>query len=136
MQHTMHGVLLLALLPIPIKMWEVLAKIQNAQWEHNRSVVQKVLKHVMQGLWDSGEQPMQAFYTFCADGQVRHYHPILAAWIADYPEHCNLHNIKSGICYWCKCPQKVMGDMPRVEERCLQRDHTLYWQLWEQEDVT
>jgi len=139
MQHTMHGVLLLALLPIPVKMREVPAKIRNAQREHNRSVVQNVLKHVMQDLLASGSKEQrhgQDFYTFCADGQVRHCHPILAAWMADYPEHCNLHNIKSGVCYWCECPQKEMGDMPRVEDRYPPRDHTLYRRLWEHGDVT
>ena len=35
MTHTMHGVLLVALLPIPVKMREVPAKKRNAQREHN-----------------------------------------------------------------------------------------------------
>ena len=138
MKHTMNGVLLVALLPIPVKMREVPAKIRNAQREHNRAIMQNVLKHVMHGLLADGVegQPqvsVRSFYAYCADGRVRHCYPILAAWMADYPEHCNLHNIKSGVCYWCECPQDEMGDMPRVEDRCPPRDHTLYRKLWEED---
>ena len=32
----------------------------------------------------------------CADGQVRRCYPILAAWIADYPEHVTLARIING----------------------------------------
>ena len=39
MKHMMHGVLLVTLLPIPVKMREVLAKIRNAQREHNQIVI-------------------------------------------------------------------------------------------------
>ena len=73
-------------------------------------VMQHVLKYVMQDLLrDEGQ--VQRFYAHCADGKVRHYYPILTAWMADYPEHCNLHNIKRGVCYWCKCLQEKMGDI-------------------------
>jgi hypothetical protein len=137
MKHTMHGVLLVALLPIPVKMREVPAKIRNAQREHNRTIMQNVLRHVMHGLLPpegvegKPQVNVRSFYAYCADGRVRYCYPILAAWMADYPEHCNLHNIKSGVCYWCECPKEEMGDMPRVEDRCPPRDHTLYRKLWE-----
>jgi hypothetical protein len=127
MKHTLHGVLLVALLPIPVKMREVPAKVRNAQREHNREVIQNVLGYVMQDLLAD----FRDFYAYCADGRVRYCHPILAAWMADYPEHCNLHNIKNGVCYWCECPQEEMGNMPQVEDRCIPRDHTSYRQLWE-----
>ena len=128
MKHAMHGVLLVALLPIPVKMREVPAKIRNAQREHNREVIQNVLGYVMQDLLVDARD----FYAYCADGRVRYCHPILAAWMADYPEHCNLHNIKSGVCYWCECPQEEMGNMPRAEDRYLPRDHAFYRQQWEE----
>ena len=130
MKHTMHGVLLVALLPIPVKMRDIPAKKRNAQREHNRMVMQHVLKHVMQDILDDGG-PVRHFYAHCADGNVRHCYPILAAWMADYPEHCNLQNIKSGVCYWCECPQEKMGDMPEPGDCYPQRNHRLYDQLWE-----
>ena len=130
MQHTLHGVLLVALLPIPVKMREVPAKKRNTQREHNRMVMQQVLKHIMQDLL---EDEGRHFYAYCADGKVRRCYPTLAAWMADYPEHCNLHNIKSGVCYWCECPQEKMGDHLRPADRYPIRNHTLYRQLWEQD---
>ena len=45
------------------------------------------------------EDEGQHFYTYCADSKVRRCYPTLAAWMANYPEHCNLRNIKSGVCY-------------------------------------
>ena len=132
MKHTMHGVLLVALLPIPVKMRDVPTKRRNAQREHNRMVMQHVLQHVLQDLrTDQGQ--VQHFYANCADGKVRNCYPTLAAWMADYPEHCNLHNIKSGVCYWCECPQEKMGDMPRPADGYSPRDHTLYHQQWEKD---
>jgi len=50
MKLSLHGLLLVALLPIPVQMWEVPAKIRNAQWQHNREVIQNVLGYVMQDL--------------------------------------------------------------------------------------
>ena len=125
-------VLLVAVLSIPVKVQEVSSKKWNAQREHNRMVMQHVLKHVMQDLLrDEGQ--VQHFYAHCADGKVRHCYSILAAWMADYLEHCNLHNIKSGVCYWCECPQEKMGDMPQPADRYQQWNHRLYYRLWEKD---
>jgi len=129
MKHTMHGVLLVALLPVPVKMRDIPAKKRNAQREHNRMVMQHVLQHILQDLRNDQGQ-VQHFDAHCADGKVRHCYPTLAAWMADYPEHCNLHNIKSGVCYWCECPQESMGDMPRLADRYVLRDHALYQHQW------
>ena len=93
-------------------------------------VMQHVLRHVLQDLLVD-EGPVRHFYARCADDKVRHCYPTLAAWMADYPEHCNLHNTKSGVCYWCECSQEKMGDMPAAGND-LQRNHNLYYQLWEQ----
>ena len=132
MKHTMHGVLLVALLPIPVKMPDLPAKKRNAQREHNRMVMQHVLQHVLEDV-RTDQGLVQHFHAQCADGKVRRCYPSLAAWMADYPEHCNLHNIKSGVCYWCECPQEKMGDMLRLADRFPPRDHTLYRRIWERE---
>ena len=107
---------------------EVPAKKRNTQREHNRMVMQQVLKHIMPDLLQNDGRH---FYTYCADGKLRRCYPTLAAWMADYPEHCNLHNIKSGVCYWCECPQEKIGDHLRPADWYPIRNHTLYRQLWE-----
>lgn len=128
MKHKMHAVLLVALLPIPIKMREIPLKKRNAQREHNRIVSQHVLQHVMQGLLHS-ENGNHSFYAHCADGSYRYCYPTLAGWMADYPEHRDLHNIRNGVCYWCECPQGEMGELRQWKDQHPLRDHTLYRQL-------
>lgn len=130
MKHTMHAVLLVALLPIPIKMRDIPLKKRNAQREHNRMISQQVLQHVMQGLLYA-ENENRNFYARCADGGYRYCYPTMAGWMADYPEHRDLHNIKNGVCYWCECPQGEMGDLSRRKDQHPLRDHTLYRQLSE-----
>jgi hypothetical protein len=126
MKHTMHSVLLVALLPIAIKMRDVPLKRRNAQREHNRMISQNVLQHVLQPLLNS---ETSIFYARCADGNFRHCYSTLAAWMADYPEHRDLHNIKNGVCYWCECPKQEMGNLPRQHERHNLRDHNMYRML-------
>ena len=48
-----HGILLIALLPIPIKMRDVPISRYNAQKEHNRMIQQHVLCHVLGPLMDA-----------------------------------------------------------------------------------
>ena len=50
MKHIMHRVLLVGLLPIPVKMRDLPAKKRNAQRERNRMVMQYILQHVLQDL--------------------------------------------------------------------------------------
>jgi hypothetical protein len=114
------------LLPIAIKMRDVPLKRRNAQREHNRMVSQNVLQHVLQPLLNS---ETRTFYARCADGNFRHCYSTLAAWMADYPEHRDLHNIKNGVCYWCECPKQEMGNLPHQHERHNLQDHNMYRML-------
>ncbi|KAF8248243.1 hypothetical protein K440DRAFT_503011, partial [Wilcoxina mikolae CBS 423.85] len=72
MKHTMHSVLLVVLLPIP-----------------------NMTQHVLQPLLNS---EAHTFYACSTDSNFRHCYTILAAWMADYPEHRDLHNIQNGVC--------------------------------------
>ena len=47
----------------------------------------------------------------CADQQVRQVIPILAAYVADYPEQCLVTCTKYGTCPCCKAPADSLGDM-------------------------
>jgi len=119
-----HSILLIALLPIPIEMCDVPISQYNAQKEHNRKIKQHVLRHVLGPLMDADRH---VFYAKCADDYFKHYVALPAAWIADYPEHRDLHNIKDGICYWYECPHDEMGEFPiKPYEHW---DHTLYRML-------
>ena len=105
----MHSVLLVALLPIPIKMRDIPLSRYNEQKEHNRMILQHVLRHILGPLMRADRR---VFFAWCADGHFRRCVASPAAWIADYPEHRDLHNIKNGVCYWCECPKAEMGQLP------------------------
>lgn len=50
------------------------------------------------------------------DGAVRDGHPILAAYIGDYPEQVLVAGIKTGNCPTCPIPRDQIGDPSLVEE--------------------
>ncbi|KAF8533694.1 hypothetical protein BDD12DRAFT_759600, partial [Trichophaea hybrida] len=123
MKHTMHSVLMVTLLPIAIKMRDVHLERRNAQWKHNRMVPQHVLQHVQQPLLYS---ETSLFYARCADSNFRYCYLIQAEWMADYPEHSDLHNIMNGICYWANCPKKEMGNLQHQHEWYNLWNHNMY----------
>jgi len=72
-------------------------------------ILQHVLRHILGPLMRA-DRPV--FFAWCADGHFRGCVASPAAWIADYPEHRDLHNIKNGVCYWCECPKAEMDQLP------------------------
>ena len=47
----------------------------------------------------------------CADGFAHSVLPILATYVADYPEQCLISCTKSGTCPRCKVPASKIGEM-------------------------
>src|SRR5262245_48170607 len=70
------------------------------------------------------------FYALCADGNVRHCFPRLAAWLADYPEHVTLQGIHMGFCPWCEVDKDSLGSLPGGKSIPQRRDHAKYAQLY------
>ncbi|TBU36028.1 hypothetical protein BD309DRAFT_1029980 [Dichomitus squalens] len=46
------------------------------------------------------------------DGAARRCHPILAAYVGDYPEQCLVTCTYNGDCPICTCPHDELGDFP------------------------
>jgi len=105
----MYSVLLVALLPIAIKMHDIPLIRYYEQKEHNRMILQHVLRHILGPLIRADRQ---VFFAWCVDGHFRRCVASPAAWIANHPEHRDLHNIKNGVCYWCEYPKAQMGELP------------------------
>ena len=100
MATAMHSVLLVALLLIAIKMRDIPLSRYNEQKEHNRMILKHVLRHILGPLMRAD---CRVFFAWYADGHFRRCIASPAAWIANYLEHRNLHNIKNGVCYLCEC---------------------------------
>ncbi|KAG8685595.1 hypothetical protein FRC11_010354, partial [Ceratobasidium sp. 423] len=59
----------------------------------------------------------------CADGGVRRIYPVLAAYVADFPEQCKVACVKQNHCPLCTTLPKTRGDPGDLGLR--DREHTL-----------
>ncbi|KAF8248245.1 hypothetical protein K440DRAFT_510649, partial [Wilcoxina mikolae CBS 423.85] len=49
------------------------------------------------------EEPAKSgIKVLCADGRTRHAYPRIASFVADYPEQCNITEVKYGWCPRCE----------------------------------
>jgi len=87
MATTMHSLLLVALLPIAIKMHDIPLSRYNEQKEHNRMILQYVLHPILGPLMCADRR---VFFAWCADSHFRRCVASPAAGIADYPEYRGL----------------------------------------------
>ena len=125
---SMHSIVIVALLPIPIMNRNIPQKRLDKQWQTNREVLNEVLQRVLQPF--TFEQPPSAesgyYNVLCADGNLSHWKPVLAAWLADCPEYSDLHHFKWHNCLWCDCPKNQLGDYVHRDKQHPRRDHNLY----------
>jgi len=107
-----HSVIMVTLLPIPIKNRNIPQKRLDEQLQTNREVLNEVLWRVLQPL--TFKQPPSAesgyYNVLCADGNFRRCKPDLALWLEDCPEYCDLLHLEQHVCFWCECPKNELGD--------------------------
>jgi len=124
----MHSVVMVALLPIPIKNRIIPLKGLDEQQQTNREVLNEVLRRLLQPLTFKHTPSAKSWYynVLCADGNFRRCKPVLAAWLGDCPEYSDLHHLERHVCFWCQCPKNELGDYVPPDKQQPRRDHNLY----------
>ncbi|KAL1711664.1 hypothetical protein EV715DRAFT_177417, partial [Schizophyllum commune] len=111
----MHACVLIAYLPTS-KVTSHTISVQEARNRQAR-LFHEVMRHVFGPLVDAGRAGIEMAG---GDGVVRRVHPVLAAYVADYPEQCLVTCSKSGTCPKCQCPSEKLQDhqpaAPRTKE--------------------
>jgi len=123
-----HSVMMVPLLPIPIKNHNIPQTRQDKQWQPNREVLNEVLRRSLQPHTFKHNPSAQCGYynVFCAYGNFRHCKPVLAAWLADCPEYSDLHHHEWHGCFWCECPKNELGEYVPPDKLHPRRDRNLY----------
>jgi hypothetical protein len=124
----MHSIIMVALLPIPIKNCDIPQQLLAKQGHTNREVLNKVLRRVVQPLNFTQNSSVESRYynVLCADGNFRHCKPVLAAWLADCPEYSHLRNLDQHVCFWCECSKNNVGVYVPPDKQHPRRNHHLY----------
>jgi hypothetical protein len=91
-----HSVVIVALLPIPIKNRNIPQKRRDERRQTNREVLNEVLWRVLHPhIFKPNPSAESGYYkVLCADSNFRRCEPVLAAWLADCPEYSDLHHLE------------------------------------------
>ncbi|KAI5777109.1 hypothetical protein EDC01DRAFT_624450, partial [Geopyxis carbonaria] len=94
---------LVALLPIKPKKSGIRGDEDNGMSQQAKQPLYTVLRGLLEPLnrFANPEHEGRPVEMLCADGSVRSCWPVLAAWIADHPEHANLQGTKGNVCPTC-----------------------------------
>ena len=123
-----HSIVMVTLLPIPIKNRNSPQRQLHEQRQTNREVLNEVLWQVLQPhTFKQNPSANSRYYNvLCANGNFRHCKPALAAWLTDCPEYSDLHHLEQHVCFWCKCPKIKLGDYVPPDKQQPRWDHNLY----------
>jgi len=123
-----YTVVMVALLPIPIKNRNIPQKQLDEQRQTNREVLNEVLRRVLQPLTfkQNANTKSRYYNVLCADGNFRCCKPVSAAWLADCPEYSDLHHLEWHVCFRCQRPKNELGDYVPSDKQHPRRDHNVY----------
>jgi hypothetical protein len=126
--HSTLSVVMVPLLPIPINNRNIPWERHDEQRLSNGEVLKEVLRRVLQPLTcKQNHSTVSGYYNvFCADGNFRCCNPVLAAWLTDCPEYCDLHHLERHVWFWGKCPTNELGNYVPPGKQHPRRDHNLY----------
>jgi len=107
-----HSVVMVDLLPIPIKNRNIPWKRLDEQRQTNQEVLNEVLRWLLQPLTIDPNPSAGSGHcnVLCADGNFGCCKPVLAAQLADCPEYSDIHHLEWHVCFWCDCLKNKLGD--------------------------
>ncbi|KAF8473800.1 hypothetical protein BDZ91DRAFT_845281 [Kalaharituber pfeilii] len=122
---SMNAWIPLALLPIsPKRVSGIDGYSIDTQKQESLDVIHKLLAYILKPL--SNPACRKGIEMVCADEQVRLCIPRVSGWLADHPENCTIHGIKSNLCTICSSPKKQLGELPEPGCEYPKRDHKAY----------
>jgi hypothetical protein len=97
-----HSVVMVALLPFPIKNRNIPQKQLDDQRQINREVLNDVLWRLLQRLTVKHNPGAESGYynVLCADGNFSRCKPVLVAWLPDCPGYTDLHHLERHVRFW------------------------------------
>jgi len=123
-----HSVVMVALLPIPIKNCNIPQKRLNEQREANWEMMNEVLRRALHRITFKQNASAESanYKVLCADGNFRRCKPVLAEWLADCPQYSDLHHCERHVCFWWECSKNEVGDYDLPDKQHPGRDHHIY----------
>jgi hypothetical protein len=100
---SIHSILMVAVIPIPIKNHNIPKRWLDEQQQTTQEVLNNVLRWVLQPLTLKQHPSAESGYynVLCADRNFRDCKLVLAAWLADCPKYRDLHHLERHVCFWC-----------------------------------
>jgi len=125
---SMHSIIMVAVLPIPIKNYNIPRMWFGKQQQSNRTVLNYVLQQVLQPVtFKQNPSPESRYYSIlCADRNFRRCKPVFAVWLADCPEHTDQYHLEWHVCIWCDCPKDALEHYGPPDNGHSWQDHNLY----------
>ncbi|KAG8729126.1 hypothetical protein FRC10_004270 [Ceratobasidium sp. 414] len=106
---------------IPVDAFEDVADDETRQ-RYRGELLHRSLERIFEPLKDASSDGMLAW---CADGCLRHVYPIIASWVADYPEQCDVACTTQSGCPKCMQKRKGRGGQERASAPLRDPDDTL-----------
>jgi len=125
---SMRSIIMVALLPLPIKNRNILQTRLDEQQQTNQEVLNKVLRLVLQpASFQLNSSAESRYYIIpCADGNFRRCKLVLAAWHDNCTEYSDLHHLERHVCFWCEYPKNELGDYVPPGKQHPRQDHNLH----------
>jgi hypothetical protein len=125
---SMDSIVMVTLVPIPIKNRNIDENRLDERWQTNGKVLNEVLQWVLLpfSVEHNSSAKSRDYKVLCADGNFQHCKPRLAASLAGWPEYRDLHHLAQHVCYWCECPKNAHDDYVPPDDQHPWRDYNLY----------